>query len=202
MTPAPSETAIPALTVFDQCDRGLRVEFLSVGDCFAHRVVAVDREELSMNLIESVEGDFHSSWPRSPILQSLNSHSDTKEAPAAMLIGAAGDGHWSLTVQQSEAPCGLVFDVACRVKSLPPGLTSTYEIAEHVKIEATHQSLKLGTFLGDFILQPIPEKDPAELPSCRTTVEKNLIRFMRETDISDSPPLTLRWRYGLFLTPR
>ncbi len=202
MTSAPSKTPIPALTIFDKNDRGLRVDFLSVGDCFAHRVVAVARDGQSMNLIESVEGNFHLSWPQSPILQSLNSCCDSEEVSAAMLIGAAGAGHWSLTVERSEIPCGLMFDVACRVKSLPPSLSSTYKIADRVKVEQTHNSLELGTFLGDCVLRPIAAEEPGVPQPCRMEVDTNLVRFNCETDFSDSPPQTLRWRYGLFLVPR
>ena len=72
---------------------GLRVEFLWLGDRYGHRI-----EAASGAVLVSEEGAPEDSWPPSPPLQSL--HLETREhVQIAYLVGMAGSGHWSASIE-------------------------------------------------------------------------------------------------------
>ena len=186
--------------------RGLAVEFRYENDCIAHRIVGTGLDGETVPLLESVEGDFHRSWPKSPMLQALNvddlrngDFSIENRQSSAMLIGTTGNGHWSLTIEpyHNEATVGLAFDVACRVRSLPPQLTSSYRISESVKANSSAQSLHMSSRLGEYLLETLPIEDSTDDLSCQLSIEKARLKITRETSMSETSPVTLRWRYWI-----
>lgn len=191
MTSARTEAPISSLTSRDRHGRGLRIDFLRSGDRYAHRIVGIDGDGRTVGLMESIEDGLETAWPSSPALQELNVEG------VAMLIGMAGDGHWSLSVEPlpgGGAP-GLVFDVACRVKSLPANLTSTYRVAELVKIAVSSSSLRLATHTGEYHVQSACVDNAAVADSCQLLLGKNILKLACDSKLPDSPPATLRWRY-------
>jgi hypothetical protein len=204
-----SDQPAAVLTTCDQSGRGLTVEFRHENDRITHRVVGTDLDGDSVTLMESVQGDFHLAWPCSPVLQGLNVNDLRQDDPAidnqhsaAMLIGTAGDGHWSLTIEpcSDASKVGLAFDVACRVRSLPPRLTSCYRVSETVKTSETASGLQMSCHLGEFLLQALRVEPQSDQQICHMGIEEASVQIVRETSLSDSPPVTLRWRYGVWMT--
>jgi hypothetical protein len=199
-----SDEPAAALSTVDEFGRGLAVEFWHEGSQIAHRVLAVGLDGERVPLLESVQDDQSLAWPSSPVLQGLNVDDLHRSDPSleaeqspAMLIGTAGDGHWSLTIEpySDESKVGLEFDVACRVRSLPPRLTSCYRISETVKTSETDSGLQLGCRMGEFLLQTLPLDDEAANSSCQLSTDDTSLLLAREISLADSPPVTFRWRY-------
>jgi len=202
VTQARIEAPTTSLSSLDRHGRGLRVDFQRVGDQYAHRIVGLGSDGSSAAIIESVEGESTLPWPSSPALQELNIE-NLGSSPVAMLIGKAGDGHWSLSIEllnDGEAP-GLLLDAACRVKSLPANLTSTYRVAELVKTVKSGSSLHLTTHTGAYRLESAPLGESASCKSCQTVFDKDTLKLKCATARTDSLPVTLRWRYAIRLAP-
>ena len=157
-----------------------------------------------------------------------------KQRHTALLTGAAGASHWSASVEGSSvegsqglalegswhpiAP-GLRFDVACRAKSRPDRLGSTYRLAERAQYvfgcgdagdSAAGQSiLDLRTVLGRYQLQVLPvESIQADfrqlgLDSCQLVVADGLVQIVAPLEGANQGPTTFRWRYQISaLIPR
>ena len=77
-------------------------------------------------ILESVEGTPNQNWPPSPPLQELHLESRPDGKQLALLVGMAGNSHWSMSVEFDPAAGKALFDVACRVKREPGKLASTY----------------------------------------------------------------------------
>ncbi len=206
MTRIFTPTPIASLTAVGQDGCGLRVEFLQLGNQFAHRILAFDAENTAISLLETVETlSTEASWPPSPVLQGLNTEdlrselSQTEKPLSAMLMGSAGKGHWSLSIEprQEDKTAQLLFDVACRVKSLPTALTSTYTIGESVEINHSGSALRLRTPLGDYCLEAMPLDSSDSQNSCQLHTDNGRLQLSRETLTTDTPPITLRWCYQL-----
>jgi hypothetical protein len=205
-----SDEPAAALSTVDQFGRGLAVEFWHEGSQIAHRVLAVGLDGERVPLLESVQDDQSLVWPRSPVLQGLNVDDLHRSDPSleaeqspAMLIGTAGDGHWSLTIEpySDQSKVGLEFDVACRVRSLPPRLTSCYRISETVKTSETDSGLQLDCRIGEFLLQILPVESQSNHHLCHMGIENDSVQIIRDTSLNETLPATLRWRYGVFSAP-
>ena len=113
------------LEALDAQGQGLRVEFQKQGDRFTHKLFAVSGKPVSGKevqlLLESVEGPPGEAAPPSPPFTELHQQQDT-----LFLTGATTLGHWSMSVQALDNR--LLFDVACRAKSTPNNLGSTYRV--------------------------------------------------------------------------
>ena len=186
---------------------GLRVEFHRDRDRYAHRVLGFNGDGKAVCLLESVEELPSSAWPCSPVLQGLNvedlnrKHQTDEVQLAAMLIGMAGDGHWSLVVKPTldDRTTGLVFEAACRVKSLPPQFTSSYRIADQIKQDASSTGCRLETYLGNFCIQPLAlANQPTK--SCQLVLRNNVCRLTAEAGWDVSPPVTIQWAYAISIS--
>ena len=107
----------------------LRVEFVQQGDRYGHRLVAVDANGLELLVLESVEGGATDVWPPSPPLQSLSVETLAEGRRAALLVGMAGRGHWSASIEAMPGAAAFAFDVACRTTGGEPALASIYRLA-------------------------------------------------------------------------
>src|SRR5215213_9935807 len=84
--------------------RRLRVEFLQVGDRYAHRLVAVDVNETETILLRSIELTTDEESLESPALQSLHVQRLADcDGSLAALVGMSGASHWSLGVEPDPA---------------------------------------------------------------------------------------------------
>jgi hypothetical protein len=110
-------------------DIGLQVDFRFRGDRFSHVVSLIGRGESPIALLESVEGTATEAWPPSPPLQSLNIESLPDGRRVALLVGMAGRGHWSASIETLPHPAGFLFDIACRTTGSEGKLASTYRLA-------------------------------------------------------------------------
>lgn len=109
----------------------LGVRFVRLSDRYQHvvfvRSTGEEAGETSVDLLRSVEGTPAEAWPVSPPLQSLSIETLAEGRRAALLVGMAGRGHWSASIE-ADAPSGaLVFDIACRSSAKPERLQSQYE---------------------------------------------------------------------------
>jgi hypothetical protein len=114
-------------------------------------------------------------WPLSPPWQELHVHAAESGERALMLVGRAGTSHWSMTVSADDALRGIVFDVACRVRSQPDFLGSTYDALSPLASKIEFQPLSIG------VSTALVEQHPASI----------IIR----PRVSIQPPATVRWKY-------
>lgn len=195
---------VAALAAIDANGTGAWAEFARHGDRYTHQLVAQDNAGGSCPLLTAVEDRLHHAWPCSPVTQGLNMDDlrryDPGDAPAAMLIGMAGDGHWSMTVERDrdQSKCGLVFDVACRVKSLPPRLTSTYRLGEAVKSTKIAVGVLLECHIGSFELRPVAFSKISDSASCQIELTATEVCLVTEITWESPVPATIQWRYGLW----
>lgn len=186
---------------------GLRVEFVQHGQRYSHRLVAFNVAGISSKLLEAEEGDLRSPWPCSPAFQGLNlddlrgvGASPQNASPVAMLIGMSGDAHWSMAVkaESSSTHCGVIFEAAARVKSLPPQLTSTYRTGSEQESWTSETKVSLSNELGKFELRALPLGDGSQR-SCLLHCESERLRLAADVGWNVAPPTTLQWRYGVWL---
>ena len=121
--------AKPQSLMLATSDGRLRVEFHWQRDRFIQRLF-VDSVEAG----NSIEGDAEESWPSSPPLQQL-SLEDINGSSVILGVGAAGRGHWSISVEidnQSDVAEAIKFELACRSKEQPPFLGSSYRLADSI----------------------------------------------------------------------
>ena len=98
------------------------VNFLWTGDRFAHEVRLGDRV-----VARSIEGDGDQDFPPSPPIQDLSIET-LDMGKAALGVGGAGRGHWSISVLIRDG--GFDFDIACRHPDAIDHLGSRYEIID------------------------------------------------------------------------
>ncbi len=107
----------------------LRVAFVWWQDRFGQVIsVGTPGGDLA-TVLSSIEGDAQELWPASPPLQSVSLGPLADGRQAALLVGMAGRSHWSASVEALSGRAALVFDVACRLGSLPASLGTQYSVA-------------------------------------------------------------------------
>ncbi len=131
--PAGAET----VSLATKCGR-LNVEFRWLADRFAQRLV----DEHGHVLGESIEGDDSDVWPPSPPLQQLSRES-VNDDHVILGVGAAGKSHWSISVEvvASDSGEGLKYDLACRCKSPPSWLGSSYRLDPTLRLTVLENSV-------------------------------------------------------------
>jgi len=107
------------LEAIDPRGRGLRATFVWCRDRWAHTIAIVTRERMGPErvgpLLASEEGGDRDEWPPSPPLQQLHVENRAGDGRVALLVGMAGQSHWSLSVEAVAEARQLVFDAACRL---------------------------------------------------------------------------------------
>jgi len=110
----------------------LRVRFVFCEDRYAHEVQVADGADWRC-LLRSVEGSPLEAWPASPPLQSLHMEDRGGNQRLALLVGMAGNSHWSASIELDTATSCARFDIACRVRAPAAApLMSTYEFVPGV----------------------------------------------------------------------
>ncbi len=140
----------------------------------------------------SVEGGDTQDWPHSPPLQQLDACPQRGQRQGLVGLGAAGTSHWSLAVESDVSGC-LSFDVACRVRTPPIFLGSTYEL---VLPTGQHTHVVEGiSFDGPegwrWSLQGGDRDGPVR---CQLEAQRLVIR---PANCPDTWPATIRWKYRL-----
>jgi hypothetical protein len=108
--------------------RVLRVEFVWRGDRFGHVLSMGDDVGPFIPLMESVEGDAGDASPPSPPLQSLSLETLPDGRRVALLVGMAGRGHWSASIEPVAGAAAIDFDLACRIAGSGGALASNYRL--------------------------------------------------------------------------
>jgi hypothetical protein len=186
-----------------------RVEFLSSGDRVAH-VVSIaghqgEGERHWIELLRTIESSPEVAWPASPPLQEL--HIESRDGTdVALLVGRAGKSHWSASIS-FEQPRGegdgvseqLVFDIACRVSTLPEALGSAYQLVGDISWDkreglgesGTGRKIEFMTADGRSwrLRVDLPGKVQFDRSTRRVSIAPQIGEFSR--------PATIRWRFVL-----
>ncbi len=120
----------------------LTIEFTWHVDRYTHVIRSAESEVLA-----SVEGGGDDAWPTSPPIQQLSL--ETIDGRDVLLgVGAAGRGHWSISVRGTRRDHldALRIELACRSKANPVNCRSTYDLAS---TQPGTASMKVLAHLGD-----------------------------------------------------
>jgi hypothetical protein len=128
------------LEAIDTDGRGLQVLFFWNGDRYAHRIEVLDGNAASV-LMESREGDDGDEWPLSSPLQQLSIENRPDNRQVALLVGMAGQSHWSASVTADSNERSLLFEMACRTKDSPAKLSNSYHINADMQPIAANDNL-------------------------------------------------------------
>lgn len=104
-----------ALAVVNADGIGLQVQFRWMKDRHSHTINLLF-ENRTIPVLESLEGTDVEPWPESPPLQQLSIEELRPSTRAALLVGMAGQSHWSMSVEPNPAEMEFQFDVACRLR--------------------------------------------------------------------------------------
>lgn len=166
------------------------------GDRFEH-VVSVLRESsggapfdapAETSLLASRAGAADDPWPASPPF--TGAHVERRGASqVAFLVGLAGDSHWSASVEIDELTGTLNFDLACRARSRPQWLGSSYRL---LAATADESSVALRwTAPAALVLEIDPQAGPAAL----VRMGADSVAVVPTVPPELSFPATIRWRY-------
>lgn len=162
------EQPATAIECIADSGNGVRVEFTKKGDRFTHTILRVTKGE-SHPLLQSVEGTSADVSPPSPPLVELHCQEDV-----VFLSGATTIGHWSMSIERVEQR--LVFDVACRLRTVSKRLGSSYQVHD----------LNYREWM-DFNIEHAKKR----------SVLLNLVRIEHIDPLPNTFPTTLQWRYGI-----
>jgi len=129
---------------------GLQVGFVRRADRFEHWIEVAG--PAGVRLLESCEGEGETPWPPSPPLQELHVEQRGEAQIVALLVGRAGNAHWSLSLDldgRSASAPRLTYDVACRLGGSPGWLGATYRTCPGVAIEAVETDFELHWASGE-----------------------------------------------------
>ena len=120
-------------------DGRLQVEFHWQHDRFA-QTLFLDGRQVGC----SIEGDGEDPWPPSPPLQQLSCQ-QIDGNDVILGVGAAGRGHWSISVERAdlEGVSSLKFEVACQSKDAATFLGSSYQLADAIVITASSRRARV-----------------------------------------------------------
>jgi hypothetical protein len=137
--------------------RRLRIEFVWKGDRYAQLIALVDASGTAQPLLESIEGTAHDAWPPSPPLQNLTIETRPDGSCVALLLGMAGNAHWSASIEAAADKAALVFDIACRHSTNPGALGGRYRLLTDSKdlISIRADSANISQHEGTLEIQPI-----------------------------------------------
>ena len=160
-----------------------------VGDRFATELELVHGEEATV-ILRSLEGDSADIWPTSPPLQEVIPQSN-EQGDYQAGIGRAGKSTWSVIVAPlaDDGPAGFELDFACRIKSEPEWLGSTYQL---VASNAQLRGPKVRIELGDLAVTCEPDTS--------SVVEMNQTQIIiKPHSQDDALPRTERWKYRFLI---
>lgn len=167
---------------------GWRIVFFRAADRIAHRVeLAAERGEGPV--LESVEGSPDQPWPASPALQQVHFQPGANGRQLALLVGMAGRSHWSSSVELSGDGSQATFEVACRAKSPPEWLGTSYRVLGQHAVEHCAPRVSVGPIA--LIGEPLPPAPPPQW-----TIGQGLVR-LTVLPPAAAWPQTIAWRYVL-----
>lgn len=210
------------LSALNLCGNGVRAQFFWANDRYAHVIDAVGPAG-KVRILESIEGGGEQSWPLSPPYQHLIVSTKENGAPVILMTGSAGNSHWSMAAevatqafpkktwsgyfgspfQEVEPLPFLLFETACRLKSEPVWLGTTFRAPN----EDALSEMEPYVFTEDWILGPrlnFLDPDRPEITSesrSRLLRQENgyvIVQVIPPVHRVIQPPRTVRWTYGVF----
>jgi anti-sigma factor RsiW len=130
--------------------------------------------------------------PASPPLQSLSIEPGAA-GPVALLVGMAGDAHWSLSVATEAGAAALVFDAACRAKSPPDYLGSRYRTM--VEPHGANGTLLLPVLDSHLKVSLLP----SDATPAHVQLTGDGFGIVVDSGEANSLPRTFRWKYRVAL---
>ena len=199
---------------------GVRVVFERKADRYAHEIQCFLGHNTT-SLLCSLEGGADRRWPESPPLQQLSIEERGDGSRLALLVGMAGQSHWSASVHAEIERPRVEFDIACLARESPTWLGSSYRLERASRAaDPSHASLvvPLQTAAVEQATTPrVPDaSSPAVLhgrlpvyaslvtedlvgeSSSQLTVSQGLACVTCSVE-SSSFPNTFRWKYALEL---
>jgi hypothetical protein len=170
---------------------GLFVGFARRLDRVGHVVSLVEGEKCTP-LFASLEGDDQDDWPPSPPLQEVHIEKRDKNL-VAMLVGMAGDSHWSVAMDPMAGGVGITVAVACRLKQHPVQIGSRYGNLIEGLSPQTDSEGRIVWQLGEHRVA-IEVVSLSEYPTPETPYDPQ--GFEIKASINEEPfPKTIQWRY-------
>lgn len=171
----------------------LRVAFQWRADRFAHIISLIRSDGGIVSLLESVEGSAADHWPPSPPLQSLSIETLPEGRRAALLVGMAGQNHWSASIEVVPGEAALIFDIACRTKDRDAALGSRYRLASpnETSLFAAADRSWIEAQSGEDSVVFVPLQAATEGARLESL---DSLSFAIMPQVSPSGP-TIRWRY-------
>jgi hypothetical protein len=183
----------------DAAGRVLVARFSRCGDRYAHHVLLWHGDGESL-LLRSDEGDARADWPPSPPLQQVTLEDRRADGRVLLLVGMvlllvgmAGQSHWSLSVEADASATSLIFDVACRAKSAPGSLGSRYQCATPARCCADSQSAELS--LPGGACRIVGDRTSDATATSISLAEQTLT--VQPVAGLTAPPSTVRWKYRI-----
>lgn len=173
-------------------DTGLRATLVWDSDRFTHHVDWVAGSQ-SFRLLESIEGDGQQAWPPSPALQQLTIEPRSGRRQVALLVGMAGQSHWSVSIENEPRERRLTFDVACRIPEASDQLGSQYRTGSQVNLLAPDHGAEL-TVAGRCCQLMLESTGRGE--SDLLEFNDGVLKIVATQQL-DTFPDTLRWKYSL-----
>jgi hypothetical protein len=210
------------LSAIDTNGVGIQICFFWQGDRYGHRIYALDGMR-SRQLLESIEGNANDAWPASPPFSHVNVSwiaSDTEQGHVAMLVGAAGNSHWSMCVAARDSrthsrdirenirfsldgvqissnrpdETELYFDVACRTSAFPQFLGNSYwSVGNQIAVSSRLNCAFVPPSEPGIVILP----HDAELEMEVNQSQSPILRCKATEIRSANSPATFRWRYAI-----
>jgi hypothetical protein len=177
----------------------LRLVLEQVGDRVSHFVEIVAADGWLHAELQSVEGTSAEPFPPSPPLQSCSVEEFRPGQRAAFLVGMAGKGHWSASMEAIPGKGTLVFDFACRIPSAPAWLGTTYRLEgispDCIAVDNSGSTALLNLADSTAVLRA----EPTSSVSPRIRFSEGLLAVECDIAAPVRGPTTFRWRYCLVL---
>ncbi|MFO0906335.1 MAG: hypothetical protein U0939_25240 [Pirellulales bacterium] len=163
------------------------------------QTVWVERGGVRTKVCESREGSAADAWPPSPPLQQLHIEERVDLGAVGLLVGMAGRGHWSLSLEPLAGRTALRWDAACRFPIAPDFLGSTWRLAHDCgPIRLLNASQAEWEAAGGLLRATVERIDDSAPPSTLTIDESNReFQVVAPPIESASVPATARWRFVL-----
>lgn len=183
----------------------IRVVFEFAGDRYLSRIEVESRGEW-LPIMESVEGTSQDHWPPSPPLQDLRLEERPPHSRNALLVGKAGQSHWSLSVLADFTNERLTFEAACRARAVPTSLGSEFRIPGAADPTPGGLAWALRTEERAFVLAPLGaslcrtldrDSSPGEDRGSPFAEACRSLRIEPATPLSGPTPCTVQWGWTI-----